>query len=182
MSLAVASRYARALVDILYDSKSREDALGALEGLRGFQALMDASPELRSVLTSPAVPARKKRAAVARLADQLGFSPLLKNFLYVLIDHRRIEMLGSILSAVERLIDERQGIVRAAVTSARPLDQGQRAEVEAALGSATGRKVIGQYAVDHALIGGLTARVGSRVYDGSVRGQLQAMRSRLVRS
>ena len=179
MSLAIASRFARALAEILSNSDAADDAVVKLQAFRDLQ---ESSPELKNILVSPAVPARKKRSAVARFADQLGFSPVLKNFMYVLIDHRRTAMLGEILVSLQGQLDERRGIIRANVQSARPLDDGQRSEVEAALGRATGKQVFGQYAVDEALIGGLVARVGSLVYDGSVRGQLQAMRSRLVRS
>jgi len=180
MSLAVASRYARALADIVSSGKLQADAV--IEQLRGFRALQTGSTELRNILVSPAVPVRKKLAAAGRLADQLGFSPVLKNFLNVVIGHGRIAMLGEILVSLEAQLDERRGIVRAAVTSVRPLELPQRNEVEAALAKATGKRVFGEYAVDETLIGGMVARVGSRVYDGSVRGQLQAMRGRLVRS
>ena len=179
MSLAIASRFARALADILSSSEAADDAV---RKLRAFDELQQSSADLKNILISPAVSGRKKKAAVARFADPIGFSPLLKNFMYVLIDHRRTAMLGEILASLEAQLDERRGIVRAQVQSARPLDEGQRREVEAALSRATGKQVFGQYAVDDALIGGLVARVGSKVYDGSVRGQLQAMRVRLVRS
>lgn len=179
MSLAIASRFARALADILTAPEAADDAVVKL---RAFSQLQESSPELKNILVSPAVPPRKKRAAVSRFADLLGFSPVLKNFLYVLIDHRRTAMLEEILTSLEAQLDERRGIVRADVHSAHPLDDGQRQEIEAALRRVTGKQVFGQYSVDESLIGGLVARVGSRVYDGSVRGQLQVMRSRLVRS
>lgn len=180
MSLAIASRYARALADIVSSGKLQADTV--VGQLREFRALQTSSVEFRGVLASPAVPVRKKLAAAGRFADQLGFSPVLKNFINVVIGHGRIAMLGEILMSLEAQLDERRGIVRAAVTSARPLELTQRNEVEAALAKATGKRVFGEYAVDEALIGGMVARVGSRVYDGSVRGQLQAMRGRLVRS
>jgi F-type H+-transporting ATPase subunit delta len=179
MSLAVASRFARALADILNTPEAADDAVAKL---RAFQEMLASSPELGNILSSPAVPARKKRAVVTRFAEQLGYAPVLRNFLYVLIDHRRTAMLGEILVSLEAQLDERRGIVRAEIQSARPLDEGQRQAVEAALGRATGKQVFGKYAVEEALIGGMVARVGSRLYDGSVRGQLQAMRVRLVRS
>ena len=179
MSLAIASRFARALADILTSLEAADDAVMKL---RAFHELQQSSPELRSILASPAVSPRKKKAATGKFADQLGFSTVLKNFMYVLIDHRRTAMLGEILASLETQLDGRRGIVRANVHSARPLDKAQRREIEAALGRTTGKQVLGQYAVDDALIGGLVARVGSVVYDGSVRGQLQAMRSRLVRT
>lgn len=179
MSLAIASRFARALADIMTSLEAADDAVTKL---RAFTELQKSSPELRNILISPAVSPRKKKAAVARFAYQLGFSPVLKNFMYVLIDHRRTAMLSEILASLETQLDQRRGIVRANVQSARPLDEAQRREIEAALGRTTGKQVVGQYGVDDALIGGLVARVGSVVYDGSVRGQLQTMRGRLVRS
>ena len=182
MSIAVASRYARALADILTGTAAGIEADAALEQLREFRAMQVSSVELRSILISPAVPPRNKRKAVGKLADQLGMALVLKNFLFVLIDHRRTAILGEILTSLQSQLDERRGIVRATVSSARPLSDEQRHEVEASLAKRTGKQVVGQYAVDDSLIGGIVARVGSRVYDGSVRGQLQAMRSRLVRS
>jgi len=179
MSLAIASRFARALGDVLNSLEAADDAVAKL---RAFHELQQSSPQLRNILISPAVSPRNKKAAVAQFAGQLGFSATLKNFMYVLIDHRRTAMLGEILASLESQLDGRRGIVRASVQSARPLDEAQRREIEAALGRTTGKQVSGVYEVDDALIGGLVARVGSVVYDGSVRGQLQAMRDRLVRS
>ncbi len=182
MSVAVASRYARALADILTSATAGIEADAALQQLREFRALQESSIELRNVLVSPAVPPRSKHKAIGKLAERLGMATVLKNFLFVLIDHRRIAMLGEILISLQAQLDERRGIARAAIRSARPLSDEQRGEVEASLALRTGKRVVGQYAVDDSLIGGIVARVGSRVYDGSVRGQLQAMRSRLVRS
>lgn len=179
MSLAIASRFARALADVLNSLEAADDAVVKL---RAFQELRQSSPQLRNILISPAVSPRNKKSAVTQFANQLGFSAVLKNFMYVLIDHRRTAMLGEILTSLESQLDGRRGIVRAKVHSARPLDDAQQREIEAALGRTTGKQVSGEYAVDEALIGGLVARVGSVVYDGSVRGQLQAMRVRLVRS
>lgn len=182
MSLAVASRYARALLDVLSGPDAGVSGDDALAGLTAFHALQESSAELRNVLQSPAVAPNRKRAAVSRLADRLGLARVVRNFLFVLIGHRRTALLKDVLEALRAQMDERVGIARASIASARPLDEPSRGDVEAALSRATGKKVVGQYAVDGSLIGGVLARVGSRVYDGSVRGQLQAMRGRLVRS
>ena len=182
MSLAVASRYARALVDILLSPVPAVGPDQALAQLRLFQSLQQDSADLRNVLASPAVGAARKRAVVERLAPLAGLSVLVKNFLFVLIDHRRIAMLPEVVASIASQLDERRGIARARVTSARPLDAEQQAQVEAALARLTGKQVHGEYAVDESLLGGITARVGSRVYDGSVRGQLDSLRARLVRS
>jgi F-type H+-transporting ATPase subunit delta len=182
MSLAVASRYARALVDILMAPAPALTPDLALAQLRLFQSLQQDSVDLRNILTSPAVGAARKKAVVERLAPMVSLSGLIKNFLFVLIDHRRIAMLPEVVASIESQLDERMGIARAQITSARPLDAEQQAQVQAALAKLTGKQVLGQYAVDESLLGGVTARVGSRVYDGSVRGQLDSLRARLVRS
>jgi len=182
MSIAVASRYARALVDILMGSSPVLTPDLALAQLRVFQSMQQDSVELRNVLNSPAVGAAKKKAVIERLAPMVSLSGLIKNFLFVLIDHRRIAMLPEVVTSIESQLDERMGIARAQITSARPLDAGQQAMVQAALAKMTGKQVLGQFRVDEALLGGVSARVGSRVYDGSVRGQLDSLRARLVRT
>ena len=98
MSVAIASRFARALAEILNTPEAADDAVAKL---RAFVAMQNSSAELKNILISPAVSARKKRAAVARFAETLGFSVALRNFLFVLIDHRRTAMLGEILASLE---------------------------------------------------------------------------------
>lgn len=182
MSTVVASRYAGALVDILLSPQAKIAPDAALTQLRTVRAMQSESNELRKVLASPAVGAAKKRAVIAQFAALVPLSPIIRNFLYVLIDHRRIAMLPEVISAVESQMDERTGVARAYITSARPLDESQQAAVQAALAKVTGKQVLGQYAVDESLIGGVVAKIGSRIYDGSVRGQLDSLRDRLVRS
>jgi F-type H+-transporting ATPase subunit delta len=103
-----------------------------------------------------------------------------RNFLFVLTDHRRITMLTEVLEAFDLLSDERLGFTRAEISSARELDRGQRDAVSHEFERLTGKKVRMRYAVDGGLLGGLVARIGSTVYDGSVRGQLQALGKRLA--
>jgi len=142
---------------------------------------LSASSDLPAVLLSPAVPPARKRAVVSRLAAQLGVSTLVQNFLFVVIDRRRIAMLKDIRQAFETLLDERVGVVRADVSSARELASAQREKIRQQLARATGKQVRCEFAVDGDLVGGVVVRVGSTIYDGSVRGQLEALRQRLVR-
>jgi len=99
---------------------------------------------------------------------------------FVLIDHRRLAQLPQIREAFEEFLDQEMGLVRAAVTSAQPLDERQSRAIESELERLTGKRVKARYVVDPALVGGATARIGSTVYDGSVHGELQAMRRRLT--
>jgi F-type H+-transporting ATPase subunit delta len=102
-----------------------------------------------------------------------------RNFLFVLIDHRRIALLGAILDSLELIVEERLGFARAEISSPSELTETQRGAIAAQLESITGKRIRMRFAVDAALIGGVVARIGSTVYDGSVRGQLQTLGRRL---
>jgi len=177
---ALASRYAGALVDVATDPKSQVDPHQLLGELRGFAEVLAGSAELHTALTSPSVPPARKRAVVGRVGEALSVSRIARNFLFVLADHRRVAALPEILDAFDLLLDERLGLVRAEISSARELDQRQREAVSHQLERITGKKVRMRFAVDRALLGGLVARLGSTVYDGSVRGQLQTLGKRLA--
>ena len=177
--MAVASRYAQALVELVLDPKSALAPEVALNGLSEFNAIVDSSADLKNVLLSPAVPVAKKRAVAGRFADQLAMPPLMRNFLNVVIDHRRIGLLKLIRESVQAQLDARQGIVEAKIASARTLADGERDALTSALAKMTGKQVRGSFSVDPELMGGATARVGSKIYDGSVRGQLDRLRRKL---
>ena len=177
---ALASRYASALVDVATGPKSGMDPHQLLSELRGFEATLAGSAELRTALASPSVPPARKRAVVGAIGAKLGVSRVARNFLLVLTDHRRIGMLTEVLEAFDLLSDERLGFIRAEISSAGALDQRQRDAVSHEFERLTGKKVRMRFAVDGGLLGGLVARIGSTVYDGSVRGQLQALGKRLA--
>jgi F-type H+-transporting ATPase subunit delta len=105
---------------------------------------------------------------------------LIRNFIYVIINHRRIGLLPEISEAFDVLMDQRLGFVRAEVTSASALDARRSAGLEAELSRLTGKKMRLRFTVDSSLLGGASARIGSTVYDGSIRGQLQQLRRQLV--
>ncbi len=180
MPSAISSRYAKALADAVLASGSGTDPRQALTELRAFEHLVDSSPELRNVLLSPAVPTVRKRAVVARLAPTVPLSPLVRNFLFVVIDRRRAGLLGEMAAALEAALDERLGVVRAEVRSPVPLDPGQQAALGQELSKVANKQVRCEFFVDPSLIGGVVARMGSTVYDGSVRTQLETLRERLT--
>ena len=175
---AVATRYAKALADVT-NTASGLPPQDALVQLRAFESTLDASREMLNALTTPAVPLSRKRAVVGRIAGLLQLSPIARNFLFVLIDHRRIALLGAILHSFELLVDERMGFARAEVSAPRELTESQRGAINAQLEKITGKRIRTRFSVDQALIGGVVARIGSTVYDGSVRGQLQTLGRRL---
>lgn len=180
MQTAVATHYAKALAELVTRADTPVQPKDAVAQIRAFEELVRSSHELRGVLLSPAVSGSRKREVVARLGAMLGVSPLVRNFLYVIINHRRIAMLSGIREAVEAQIDEVLGIVCAGIRSAAPIAEERRQSLEREIARLTGRRVRMEFAVDDALIGGVTARIGSTVYDGSVRGKLDAIRRRLA--
>jgi F-type H+-transporting ATPase subunit delta len=150
-----------------------------VEELHRFGELFAASEPLRNALSSPAVPPLKKRAVITRIAESLSLSRLVRNFLFVLTDHRRSDLIPEVVRSFETHLDEHLGILRAEVSSARELSQPQRGALSTELSKITGKTVRLQYSVDPALIGGLVTRIGSTVYDGSVRGQIEVLSRRL---
>ncbi|HUI81146.1 MAG TPA: ATP synthase F1 subunit delta [Bryobacteraceae bacterium] len=177
---AVISRYVEALADVVTGIRSTVRPADAIEQLRAFDAVFGSSAELRNALTSPSVPAARKRAVVGRLAGDLGLSGIIRNFLFVLIDHRRIAELPQIVPAFDLVLDQRLGFERAEVSSARELNETQRSALNGELERLTGKRLRMRFTVDESLIGGVVARLGSTVYDGSLRSRLHGLERRLA--
>jgi F-type H+-transporting ATPase subunit delta len=175
MLSAVATRYARALADVLAAS----DAARVLAQLRGIEEIIQSSQELRNALATPAIPPSRKRAVMARLIEPLRVPVQVRNFLFVVIDHRRVHDFASIIEAFEALADQRLGLVRADVTSAHELTEAQRSSLTIELSRLAGKQAKPRFTTDPAVMAGVVARVGSTVYDGSVRGQLERLRVKL---
>jgi F-type H+-transporting ATPase subunit delta len=176
----IAARYAEALVEVVTASNAQVRPQQALAELEAFAETLRSSSELRHALDSPAVPNSRKKAVVARIGEDLGISPITRNFLFVLIHHRRMPILAEIVEAFTEVVDARLGFARAEITSARELSAGQRTAMVESLERLTGKRVRARYKVEDALLGGVVARVGSTVYDGSIRGQLRALERRLT--
>jgi F-type H+-transporting ATPase subunit delta len=176
---AVATRYAHALADVVTASGSPLGAEDAVAQLKAFEAALRSSLELQNALTTPAVPAARKRAVVGRIAGVMKLSQIVRNFLFVLVDHRRITSLTQIIHSFELTIEERLGFARAEVSSARQLTEDQQDELRVRLEQSSGKRLRARYTVDRALIGGVVARIGSTIYNGSVRGQLDILGRRM---
>lgn len=144
--------------------------------LRAFEQLLADSPDLTAALMTPAIPTPQKRAVVGKLAARLEFSRIVQNFLFVLLDHNRIAQLSEIRESFEQQIDEQLGYLQVDIASAGPLDPREIEELQAELGRLSGKQILPHFSIDPALLGGVVARAGSIVYDGSLRGQLQQMR------
>jgi F-type H+-transporting ATPase subunit delta len=154
-----------------------EDAVAQLRAVDGF---LHESVELRNALLTPAIQNSRKRAVISKLLERAGESPLIRNFLYVLVDHRRIGILSEIREAFELDIDERLGFARAEVISAVTLDHHVSANLESELSRLTGKRMRLRFLIDPSLLGGVVTRIGSKVYDGSVRGELRELGRKLA--
>jgi F-type H+-transporting ATPase subunit delta len=182
MQSALSSRYAKALVDVVMTPRGGVDAQAVLSQLRAVEQVIAGAPDLRTALLSPAVSPPRKRAVIEKVLAPLGLSKAVRNFLFVVIDHRRVDEFSSIVDAFETLLDEQLGFVRADVWTARPLGDTQQAALEREISRVAGKKAKLKFSTDPALIAGVVARIGSTVYDGSVRGQLDKMRARLAKA
>ncbi|HEX5228073.1 MAG TPA: F0F1 ATP synthase subunit delta, partial [Bryobacteraceae bacterium] len=141
MASAVAHRYARALADIVMTPGSALKPEDAIAQVAAVQGLIDESAELRTALMTPAIPTSRKRQVMGMLMERTGASPLIRNFIFVIIDHRRIDAIGDIREALEAQLDERLGFVRAQITSAAPLSPASSSGLESSLASLTGKRV-----------------------------------------
>jgi F-type H+-transporting ATPase subunit delta len=174
---AVASRYARAFADVVLDGKL--DPKQVTEQLGEIVELYRSNLDLRRVWESPAIPAEQKRKLLDAIIERSAMLHPLRNFVAVLIDHGRISEVEQIARQFQTELNHRLGIVEAEITSARPLEEAESRELLAEVSRVTGKQVSARYKIDPSLIGGAAIRVGSTVYDGSVRGQLQKMKEQL---
>src|SRR5260370_5950963 len=166
MPAAVASRYARALVDVVLAPKSRVEPVRVLQDLRTFEQALAGSAELGSALASPAVTRSRKRAVMARLTQSLEISGVSRNFLLVLIDHRRLAELSGVIAAFEKMVDERLGKLQVEVASARDLNQQQQSALVRQLEAMAGKQSSLKLRVDEELGGGVVGRLGAPRHSG----------------
>ncbi len=178
-STDVGARYAQALFDLAKETGS----LAAVEAdLKSLKAMRAESADLRRMMTSPAFTAEQKGRALDALADKAGFHPTTRKFLGVISANRRVSALMSSITAFEALSAAERGVVAAEVTSAIPLTAAQADGVKASLRKALGKDPEIETRVDPSILGGLKVRVGSRLYDASLRSKLDSLRFALKRA
>ena len=170
-------QYANALADIALAQGAAEPAA---KQLAAFGAAYGESAELRTFLASPAVNIEAKHAVIEKLMARMGASKIIRNFLFVIADHRRTQLLPEIVNAFQQVIRQRAGIAEAEVTSAVEMTAAQKKEMAKTLARLTGKKVETKYSLDPALLGGAVVRIGDTIYDGSLRSRLSELRVRLA--
>lgn len=175
--MAVASRYARALVEVVLEQKTDPDI--ARQQLNSIVEAVHESTELRRVWESPAVSADQKRAVLDAVVKQLGVAKPIRNFVAILIDHQHVAILDEVAKQFDSELNAQLGLADAEISSAHPLAADGKRQLESELERLTGKKVRAHYSSDPELLGGVVVRVGSTIYDGSVRGQLEKIKQEL---
>jgi F-type H+-transporting ATPase subunit delta len=177
---SVTSVYARALADVVFDKKL--DAGKTLQELGTLSGLLQENEDLQRVWENPAIAAEQKRGVLDAIVKREGFPQPVRNFMAVLIDHRRIHLFDAIVRTLHQELDARMGFAEAQITSFRDLSEPEKRTLEAQVGRLTGKKVRAKYSRDASILGGAVVRVGSTIYDGSVLGQLQRIREQIAGS
>ncbi len=171
----VVRRYAQAVFDIAV-SQNRLEGWG-----RDLQTIDDTvkQPDLLATLTSVRIPFENKHAVLKQVFDG-HVDPMAINLVALLTQRNRLDIVSALAEDYHALLDERLGIARAIVTTAVPLDDREEAEVRERLGLVTGKEVRLTTNVDPTILGGLVARIGDKLIDGSTRSRLIALRQRLA--
>ncbi len=175
---AYAAAYARALADVVIDAKLDVAAIDSQ--LQDFASTLSESHELSEVLSSPSFNLEKRVAILDSLNAKMNLGREVRNFIAVLMRNGRLHAFNEVLAEYRREINARSGIADALVTSARRLDDAERREIEQQAATLAGRQVRATFREDSALVGGMILRIGSTVYDGSVRGRLTRLKDELI--
>jgi F-type H+-transporting ATPase subunit delta len=173
-----APRYARAFAEVA--ESAGLDAAAAEQQIRDFAQTLAGSGELREFLENPSIELPQKLKVLDAIAARIKMFPQVRNFIAVILEHQRLPELDEILTSYGGLVNQHAGAVEARITSARPLNAADRAQLEAQIAKLAGARVRASYGEDAALLGGAVVEVGSTVYDGSVRAQLERLKQRLV--
>lgn len=173
----IANRYARALADVITERGEMNEVVA---DLTGFASMMTGHDQLRDVFASPVLSAERKRAVLNDLLSKMQLRPTSNNFLRLLLDNSRLHNLDQMMRALARELDSRTNIVSAEITTAREISKQEESMLTDKLKAATGKQVRLQFRTDPGIIGGVVTRIGSVVYDGSIKSQLAQMKQRLM--
>ncbi len=174
----IAKRYSRALFNLAVEGNAIEQFGTELDG---FNQLLKALPDFENMLRNPLYPEAVKKSLYQKVSAQMGLSPLVGSFLNLLVEKKRIQHLPEITDYYHRLIDEHSNISRAKVKAAVKLDAAEIDKIAAALEKRIGKKIVVEFEQDSSLLGGVVARIGDFVLDGSVKRQLLNFKESLKR-
>jgi len=170
-------KYARALAEVANEAKCAREIQ---EGLEEFRRAFQTHEGLRGVLFNPGIPLAVKQNIVEALAGRMGLKKILLNFLLVVLERSRLHLLDEFAEAYQEVLDEQAGIARVGVRSSHPLGPDDLEQLRTSMSAKTGQTVKLSYEVDEKLLGGVRLQVGSTVYDGTIRTQLEELRRQLA--
>jgi F-type H+-transporting ATPase subunit delta len=156
------------------------DAAASRQQLDDFTQTLAGSRELREVLMNPSIPNPQKLKVLDAIASRIGMFPEVRNFVAVVMDHDRLAVLNEMAAEFAAVSDEQAGLADVEITSARALNDEDRVALEARVAKLAGGRVRATYREDNTLLGGAVVRIGSTVYDGSIRAQLMQLKQRLM--
>ncbi len=175
---AVSLRYAHAFASVA--ASAHLDIITAQQQLDDFNGTLADSHNLREVLMNPSITTGQKLKVLDAIAARIGMFPQVRNFIAVIMDHRRLHELNEIIAEYRTIADEQSSLAEAEITSAHPLNDQDRAELEAQVAKLAGGRIHATYHQDPTLLGGAVVRIGSTVYDGSIQAQFQQLKQKLV--
>jgi F-type H+-transporting ATPase subunit delta len=173
----VARRYAQALLELGVAENKLDEIVDEIAAAAD---AWETSPDLRNAIENPLVAHEAKKAVIGELADRIGANVTARHTLLLLVDRRRMKTLPYLARTLRELADARKGVLRAEVTTAAPLSDEYYAKLQARLEKMTGKRVVVERRIDAALIGGVVARIGDRIFDGSLQTRLQSLRDVLL--
>ena len=174
---AFAARYARAFAQVA--TATRLDLAAAQQQLSDFAATLAGSRDLREVLMNPALANEQKLKVVDAIARRLNMAQPVRNFIAVIMNHQRLSELDGILAEYAAVADTNAGVTEVEISSARPLDEDERRSLTAKAGELASSRIHASFTEDPTLLGGAVLKIGSTIYDGSLRAQLAGMKQRL---
>lgn len=171
-SQTIARRYATALADVILEQREEAEVR---DELNEWEQMFASNPSLLEIFSNPTVGYDQKQKVLSELINRTRVRPTTANFLRVLLKNQRMADLSQVTAKLSQILDERSGVISADVVSAQPLPAASTAALALRLGEITGKKVNLNFATDETLLGGIVTRIGSTVYDGSVRNQLERL-------
>lgn len=171
-SQTVARRYASALADVVIERREEREVQNEVEH---WASMIDSNPQLKEVFANPTVAYDQKQSVLEALISRTRVRDTTASFLRVLLRNQRLAQLPEVATRFGQILDERGGIVAAEITTARPIPEELKKTLHETLASATGRTVRLTFATDESIIGGLVARIGSTIFDGSVENHLERL-------
>jgi len=176
-SQTVARRYASALADVIIP---RDEGAEVCEELASWERMILSNPPLQEAFSNPTVPYEQKVRVLNELISRTNVRPTTANFLRILLKNQRLAEIAQVNAKLTQVMDDRAGVVSAHVTSARPVADLTKTALEEKLGLITGKRIRLSFDTDEKLLGGIVTRIGSTIYDGSVRAQLQRLGEELA--